>query len=37
MLIFLMGGHKRYFAYYLLKLHLHHFSNIKIHKEVAKQ
>ncbi len=25
------------FAYYFLKLHLHHFSKIKIHKEVTKQ
>ncbi len=26
-----------FFAYYLLKLHLHHFSKIKSHKEVTKQ
>jgi hypothetical protein len=27
----------RFFAYYSLKVHLHHFSNIKSHKEVTKQ
>jgi hypothetical protein len=26
-----------FFAYYFLKLHLHHFSKIKSHKEVTKQ
>ncbi len=26
-----------FFAYFFLKLHLHHFSKIKSHKEVAKQ
>jgi hypothetical protein len=26
-----------FFAYYFLKLHLHHFSKIKRHKEVTKQ
>jgi hypothetical protein len=25
------------FAYYFLKVHLHHFSKIKIHTEVTKQ
>jgi hypothetical protein len=25
------------FAYFFLKLHLHHFSNIKSHKEFTKQ
>jgi hypothetical protein len=28
---------KLFFAYYLLKVHLHHFSKIKSHKEVTKQ
>jgi hypothetical protein len=27
---------QRFFAYFFLKLHLHHFSEIKSHKEVAK-
>jgi hypothetical protein len=26
-----------FFAYYFLKVHLHHFSQIKSHKEVTKQ
>jgi hypothetical protein len=26
-----------FFAYYFLKVHLHHFSKIKSHKEVRKQ
>jgi hypothetical protein len=26
-----------FFAYYFLKVHLHHFSKIKSHKEVTKQ
>jgi hypothetical protein len=28
---------KSFSAYYFLKVHLHHFLNIKSHKEVAKQ
>jgi hypothetical protein len=28
---------KFFFAYYFLKVHLHHFSKIKSHKEVTKQ
>jgi hypothetical protein len=28
---------KKFFAYYCLKVHLHHFSKIKVHKEVTKQ
>jgi hypothetical protein len=28
---------KSFFAYYFLKVHLHYFSKIKCHKEVAKQ
>jgi hypothetical protein len=28
---------KIFFTYYFLKLHLHHFSEIKSHKEVTKQ
>jgi hypothetical protein len=27
----------KFFAYYFLKLHLHHFSKIKSHKEVTKR
>ncbi len=27
----------RFFAYYFLKVHLHHFSKIKSHEEVTKQ
>jgi hypothetical protein len=27
----------RFFAYYFLKVHLHHFSKIKCQKEVMKQ
>ncbi len=26
-----------FFAYYFLKVHLHHFSKIKCHEEVTKQ
>ncbi len=28
---------KFFFAFYFLKVHLHHFSEIKNHKEVTKQ
>ncbi len=28
---------KLFFIYYFLKIHLHHFSKIKSHKEVTKQ
>jgi hypothetical protein len=28
---------KSFSAYYFLKVHLHHLSNIKSHKEVTKQ
>ncbi len=31
------GTDPEVFAYYFLNLHLHHFSKLKIHKEVAKQ
>jgi hypothetical protein len=31
------GKLKQFFAYCFLKLHLHHFSKIKGHKEVTKQ
>jgi len=27
----------RFLAYYFLKVHLHHFSKIRSHKEVTKQ
>ncbi len=33
----LQGSKKKFFAFYFLKLQLHHFSKIKSHKEVTKQ